>query len=327
MTNQLWLQDRDDVKCPNCRDACYLKYQGQSLGYRPGEYYVEQRWVCACCGWICIERTPPDPEVALPKQPSLSLGVTSGIDRPYFVFSYLPIGLALEHHFQKTVLDKDILRSGYASWLRQFQYESRCFYSEQHVDHLELVFNDFSRQYDLGEFSQEAFYDIDSRGLRNAWKKQEEQAGLEDHAKARTLALEQLQTYISRLEREKAIPPDLPGVSSFSTHQEFIDCLNGFDRVWFDMIVVVNSPEEQEQLRSLPYYAYLKTQHWRRIRAALLLLNYEHRCERCWVKPAGLPNGQRDLHVHHKSYKNRGNERFDDLALLCTNCHAAIHLA
>ncbi len=32
-----------------------------------------------------------------------------------------------------------------------------------------------------------------------------------------------------------------------------------------------------------------------------------------------------DLEIHHLDYSNRGNERFDDLAVLCKRHHELIH--
>ena len=43
-------------------------------------------------------------------------------------------------------------------------------------------------------------------------------------------------------------------------------------------------------------------------------------CERCG---AVLPSSH--MNVHHKTYKNIGNEKEEELCLLCENCHAIVH--
>jgi hypothetical protein len=66
---------------------------------------------------------------------------------------------------------------------------------------------------------------------------------------------------------------------------------------------------------------YLQTDHWRNLRKRFLA-DHDH-CERCemprWL--AAIAYDQ-DLHVHHKSYANRGNEwEICDLEALCRRCH------
>lgn len=65
------------------------------------------------------------------------------------------------------------------------------------------------------------------------------------------------------------------------------------------------------------YLAYMNTPEWRRVRnRKLRTVGYQ--CERCGSK--------RDLQVHHKTYERLGNERDDDLEVLCANDHEAEHL-
>ena len=72
-----------------------------------------------------------------------------------------------------------------------------------------------------------------------------------------------------------------------------------------------------KKLRSMPYLDYLKTDEWNETRkAALKRSNYE--CQRC-----GRKNTRLD--VHHKTYKNRGAEKDNDLMVLCRKCHKRIH--
>lgn len=64
------------------------------------------------------------------------------------------------------------------------------------------------------------------------------------------------------------------------------------------------------------YAAYLRTEHWRRIRSRKLE-QADHRCEVC---------GSRiQLQIHHRTYDRLGNERPRDLQVLCEICHAWVH--
>lgn len=99
-----------------------------------------------------------------------------------------------------------------------------------------------------------------------------------------------------------------------------------FNEVWFDM--VINTPADQQKaLRKIPYTDYLKTEHWRRVRLAALLV---HR-SRCRAGECLITNEMyfgedlRYLHIHHLNYKHRGNERFVDIVPLCKEHHESAH--
>ena len=73
-------------------------------------------------------------------------------------------------------------------------------------------------------------------------------------------------------------------------------------------------------MRKTEYEQYLQGSHWQTLRKEILAEQSE--CERCsmprWL--AGIAYDQ-DLHVHHKNYKNLGDEDADDLEVLCLRCH------
>jgi hypothetical protein len=78
-------------------------------------------------------------------------------------------------------------------------------------------------------------------------------------------------------------------------------------------------PEVQSQedwLRSLSYGAYLRSEHWKSVRAAALE-RAGHRCQLC--------NSPDRLEVHHRTYERRGRERPTDVTVLCDECHARHH--
>lgn len=73
---------------------------------------------------------------------------------------------------------------------------------------------------------------------------------------------------------------------------------------------------EHTRLRTMPYRAYLKTDHWQTVRKRALQ-SARYRCQLC--------NAAKPLHVHHRTYANRGNERPEDVIALCAECHERHH--
>jgi len=71
------------------------------------------------------------------------------------------------------------------------------------------------------------------------------------------------------------------------------------------------------KLRSINYKAYLRTEHWKTVRKTMLDFA-GHRCQLCNAD-------NRELHVHHRSYENRGRETHSDLIVLCADCHGQFH--
>ncbi len=74
--------------------------------------------------------------------------------------------------------------------------------------------------------------------------------------------------------------------------------------------------EEVERLKTMPYGEYLKTDHWQNLRKTMLR-RAGYRCQTC--------NAQDKLHVHHRTYENRGDEPYSDLIVLCSQCHETFH--
>lgn len=66
------------------------------------------------------------------------------------------------------------------------------------------------------------------------------------------------------------------------------------------------------QLRRMPHELYLQTEHWKHFRAEAL--KFFRTCQLC--------DGYRNLDVYHKNYKNRGRETFNDVTVICHDCHA-----
>ena len=73
---------------------------------------------------------------------------------------------------------------------------------------------------------------------------------------------------------------------------------------------------DELSLATMPYAQYLKTDHWQAVRKAALE-RADHRCQTC--------NTPDNLHVHHRTYENRGSERDSDVIVLCKECHERFH--
>jgi 5-methylcytosine-specific restriction endonuclease McrA len=73
---------------------------------------------------------------------------------------------------------------------------------------------------------------------------------------------------------------------------------------------------------------YLFSPHWRKLRERVLKAQQERLgrniCEHC---PTDANEGvAADLHVHHLTYERLGEERTEDIQILCRACHDKIHL-
>lgn len=78
-----------------------------------------------------------------------------------------------------------------------------------------------------------------------------------------------------------------------------------------DEIVVEKTTDRREWYRKV----YLRSEHWRRLRAAKLYI--DPRCQRCGA--TGI------LDVHHLEYRNVFDATLDDLETLCRKCHVKEH--
>ena len=64
------------------------------------------------------------------------------------------------------------------------------------------------------------------------------------------------------------------------------------------------------------YGAYLRSRHWRRLRAAKLA-EVGERCESCGIQ--GI------VQIHHVTYERLRREELSDLQVLCRDCHNDAH--
>jgi 5-methylcytosine-specific restriction endonuclease McrA len=73
---------------------------------------------------------------------------------------------------------------------------------------------------------------------------------------------------------------------------------------------------------------YLYSSHWREFRKSVLKAQRgrlgRNICEHC-PKDAN-EMGECDLQIHHLTYERLGEERIEDVEILCEKCHDKIHL-
>ncbi len=73
-------------------------------------------------------------------------------------------------------------------------------------------------------------------------------------------------------------------------------------------------------MRVLDYKAYLKGQHWRRLRRRVLRRDHR-KCKGCGTASTIISSG---MQVHHIVY-NLHKERMSELLTLCPSCHSRLH--
>jgi 5-methylcytosine-specific restriction endonuclease McrA len=64
------------------------------------------------------------------------------------------------------------------------------------------------------------------------------------------------------------------------------------------------------------YQNYLNSAEWR-VKSERVKRKAGHRCQVC--------NSPHNLHAHHRTYENKGNEPDSDLIALCRECHQLFH--
>lgn len=77
--------------------------------------------------------------------------------------------------------------------------------------------------------------------------------------------------------------------------------------------------ESESSLWWFEYNKYLKSPKWKEFRLLIIRL-YDHSCQRCKNRFS-----KRFLQIHHLHYGTLGNEKPEDVLLVCKPCHEKIH--
>jgi 5-methylcytosine-specific restriction endonuclease McrA len=214
--------------------------------------------------------------------------------------------------FGQTILDPNELRTAYLAWTSEFCRKSLLFYQNQYRAHSDITWMEFCRTYEIPDYEHPSNFSLELE-----WEDWKEVHLLSSHYSRSEEKIESM----SRLE-EKIGEEFKPNAL---LNRELIPPKE-IDKIWFNDLVN-NSPQVVAELRGLKYPRYLETEHWRRIRAAMFLIN-KAICQAadCYVVGESWYGGSESgLDVHHLTYANRGNERFEDLALLCRQHHEYLH--
>jgi hypothetical protein len=217
----------------------------------------------------------------------------------------------------------------YNDWLIYFNKISFVFYKAQYTRHRDIVEREFSTENHIPKECDPSEY-----GLYEKWKYFSEEKGLLAHYEQ----LENLYHSTERRENEAKLENNVPDFCSIGElAQKYIRERNDIslnrrpstkviNELWFNS-TINNSDEIISELRKTHYPDYLKTKHWQRIRAAMMMI-HKASCQaeghyeqfESWYF-----GGESDIDVHHLHYRNIGNERYADLALLCKDHHKLWH--
>lgn len=74
---------------------------------------------------------------------------------------------------------------------------------------------------------------------------------------------------------------------------------------------------QKHGLTKFQYSNYMRSKHWRKFRKKM----WKQKPHRCWI--CNMETQKLDL--HHKTYKNLGNEKANQVIFLCRPCHSKLH--
>ena len=141
---------------------------------------------------------------------------------------------------------------------------------------------------------------------------------------------ENMKIIISKLIDERRSQDD---ITRFILYLKDNGTISGISPEWFDEIEIAAEKRgvtidlsyqfnlvfdftRLDMLKNMPYADYLKTSHWNRTRKKALQRS-GYKCQLCSQKGR--------MSVHHNNYSNRGEEKDNDLVVLCDHCHAKFH--
>ncbi len=230
----------------------------------------------------------------------------------FFFFEPLRFERLVEQLEQSTYAHQS-LRNLYLHWLDEFCRKSILFYQNQYRAHSELSWSEFCSKYEIPDYETPSNFDL---GFE--WESWKEEYLLNSHYDKYRDVIQTMSDLQNITNTEIRSNLTLPNSETILMRE--------FDKIWFNNLIN-NPPQIITELKSLDYERYLQTAHWRRIRAAMFLINKAIcQADECNViGESWYGSSESGLDVHHLSYSNRGNERFDDLALLCRYHHKLTH--
>ena len=239
------------------------------------------------------------------------------------IFEYFVFPLPNTRYILSSLLDmgfkEENISQAFKYWLVDFYFRSERFYSSQYRRHTEILHTNFERMYDADflEYDKKIFL---------------ENSGLDEHKISMNHRIYELAEQVNdiapefRIKRRGLLHIREVLINTLGEIDSNLAIpIHILDELWFNSLIS-NQKQISDGLRKLDYSEYLKTWHWKKVRAAMLLLNNsscEHR--ECATLGESWFGDEDYLHVHHITYKNLGNERFNELSLLCKTHHHLVH--
>ena len=206
------------------------------------------------------------------------------------------------------------LKDIYTGWIGGYWHKAQLFYQSQYRRHQDITWLSFCQHYQIPEYQS-----VNNLSLDYEWADWKENYRLNDHFDRYQMTVQELSTLSDTL-------PDRTGLKTTDSKSDEVTVYKELDKIWFNGLIN-NSSDVMAKLRSISYEKYLETTHWKKIRAAMILINSAIcQAAQCSIVGESWYGGnESDLEVHHLDYSNRGNERFNDLALLCKRHHITVH--
>lgn len=214
--------------------------------------------------------------------------------------------------------DVDSFRKVFSYWTRQFGHSSSIFYSSQLYRHQRMVDSAFIEMIGCEEYGEDYL-----RG--GEYEFFIKRCGINEH-RHHTAEYKNMMRNDVVPQWTSLYQSMVDEVRFIYGNENFYDEVDQLSEFWFNKIVS-GRKGETSTLHRLPYRDYLLTTHWRRVRAAMIMI-HGARCQHDDCVQLGEPfwgEWESELNVHHLNYRNMGNERFRDLTLLCNLHHRREH--
>lgn len=235
-------------------------------------------------------------------------------DFEWFIFQ----PLTLKNFSSHLKVSNEQAKIWYKHWCKLYNKLASLFYASQYERHQNFEFKKFVYANNL---NIEYICDLDGYYYEDWNKWQHESENLMTH-------YQEQKTVVEETEKEEYEIITLAEANQLLIKQ-IEDGWNPtkirqLKELWFSLNMINYEPEELKKLKNLSYSNYLKTSHWRRVRAAMLLIE-KAVCSKCFGESYYGGDWEKEIHVHHLSYRNKGCEAYQDLTLLCRVHHEKEH--
>ncbi len=240
-------------------------------------------------------------------------------------FDEFLINFGAGYKFQSVKSAKKIFND----WLIFFCKRSSLFYHAQYDYHQGIIEKEFRIQNQIPEGHSFSEY-----GLDDSWDYFSRENGLTAHHWEYENQRSIIENTLHWARSESNIPPtysigklaqDLEITrKEIALHQR--PTTRVINELWFNT-TIKNPINVVSQLRGISYPEYLRTKHWQQVRAAMMLI-HKATCQaegHYEMSETWYFGWEPEIDVHHLSYRNKGNERYSELALLCKDHHKLWH--